>query len=76
MNNLVAITPFFIVKELAVSIACYVERFGFQVDVHGPPDDVYYARVSRDGVSIMLKAIVPPRVHTARRHLCERVVMH
>ena len=57
--NLVSINPFFIVKELPVSIAYYVERMGFQVDFEGPPGDVYYARVSRDGLGIMLKAIHP-----------------
>ena len=58
-NNLVAIRPFFIVKDLQASIAFYRERLGFQVDFQGPPDDVYYAGVSRDGVGIMLKAITP-----------------
>ena len=57
--NLVSINPFFIVKDLKVSVAYYVERMGFQVDFEGPPDDVYYARVSRDGLGIMLKAILP-----------------
>jgi hypothetical protein len=58
-RNLVSISPFFIVKDLAVSIAHYIERFGFQLDFRGPPDDAYYGRVSRDGVGIMLKAINP-----------------
>lgn len=58
-GNLVSISPFFIAKDLKISIACYVDRFGFQLDFEGPPDDVYYARVSREGVGIMLKAITP-----------------
>ena len=58
-RNLVAISPFFIVKDLQASIAFYRERLGFQIDFQGPPDDVYYAGVSRDGVGIMLKTIVP-----------------
>ncbi len=65
-----SITPCFIVKDLQVSVAHYVERFGFAVDFHGPPDDVYYARVSRDGVGVMLKVITPdvlPR-HNHTRH--------
>jgi len=57
--NLVSISPFFIVEDLKVSVASYVERMGFKVDFEGPPDDVYYARVSRDGLGIMLKAILP-----------------
>lgn len=58
-RNLVSISPFFIVKDLQTSIAYYIERMGFQLDFHGPDDDVYYGRVSRDGIGIMLKAIVP-----------------
>ena len=58
-RNLVSISPFFIVKDLQVSISYYIERFGFQVDFQGPADDPYYARVSREGIGIMLKAIRP-----------------
>ena len=58
-TNLVAISPFFIVKDLRASIAYYTERLGFALAFEGPPDDVYYAGVTRDGVSIMLKAITP-----------------
>jgi catechol 2,3-dioxygenase-like lactoylglutathione lyase family enzyme len=58
-RNLVSISPFFIVKDLQVSIAYYIERFGFQLDFQGPDDGPYYARVSRDGIGIMLKAILP-----------------
>jgi catechol 2,3-dioxygenase-like lactoylglutathione lyase family enzyme len=58
-RNLASITPFFIVKNLAASIACYRERLGFQLDFQGPDNNPYYARVSRDGIGIMLKAILP-----------------
>jgi hypothetical protein len=58
-KNLASISPFFIVKNLQVSISHYIERFGFQLDFQGPDDDPYYAGVSRDGVGIMLKAILP-----------------
>ena len=58
-GNLVSISPFFIVKDLQASVAFYRERLGFQLDFQGPADDVYYAGVSRDGVGIMLKTIVP-----------------
>lgn len=58
-RNLVSITPFFIVKDLQASIAFYRERVGFQLDFQGPEGDVYYAGVSRDGVGIMLKQILP-----------------
>jgi hypothetical protein len=58
-RNLASISPFFIVKDLQASITHYIERFGFQLDFQGPPDDVYYGRVSRDGIGIMLKTIRP-----------------
>ena len=35
-TNLTSISPFFIVKDLQVSIAHYIERFGFQVDFQVP----------------------------------------
>jgi hypothetical protein len=58
-RNLESISPFFIVKDLQVSIRHYVDRFGFKLDFQGPADDVYYGHVSRDGIGIMLKAITP-----------------
>jgi len=58
-RNLVSISPFFIVKDLPTSIAFYRDRLGFRLDFQGPGDDPYYAGVSRDGVGIMLKAILP-----------------
>ena len=58
-TNLVSITPNFIVKNLQVSVSYYIERFGFRLDFQGPGDDPYYAGVSRDGLGIMLKAILP-----------------
>ena len=58
-RNLAALTPLLIVKDLQASIVPYVERFGFQLEFEGPSDAVYYARVSRDGVGVMLKTIAP-----------------
>ncbi len=58
-RNLESIRPFLIVKDLQISIAYYIERLGFQLDFEGPAGDPYYAGVSRDGIGIMLKAIVP-----------------
>jgi hypothetical protein len=58
-RNLVSISPFFIVKNLQVSTAYYIDCLGFQVDFQGPDGEPYYAGVSRDGIAIMLKAIRP-----------------
>ena len=68
-SNLAAINPFFIVKDLQASIAFYLERLGFRLDFQGPNGDPYYGRVSRDGIGIMLKAILPdvlPRPNRTR----------
>jgi len=56
---LASISPFFIVKDLQASIGYYIGRLGFQLDFQGPDEDPYYGRVSRDGIGIMLKAILP-----------------
>src|SRR3954470_22658456 len=58
-GNLVSISPFFIVENLQASMSYYIERMGFQIDFQGPGEDPYYGRVSRDGIGIMLKAILP-----------------
>jgi len=66
-RNLASISPFFIVKDLQASIAYYIERMGFQLDFQGPDDDVYYGHVSRDGIGIMLKAILPDELPRPNR---------
>lgn len=58
-RNLASISPFFIVKDLRASIAYYLDRLGFQLAFEGPAGRPYYAGVKRDGVGIMLKAILP-----------------
>ena len=58
-RNLESISPFFIVKDLQASISYYIERFGFALAFQGPDDGPYYAGVTRDGITIMLKAITP-----------------
>src|SRR5438132_14278567 len=58
-RNLVSIRPFFIAKDLQASIAYYIERFGLQLDFQGPDGDVYYGQVSRDGLGIIVKTILP-----------------
>ena len=68
-RNLVSINPFFIVEDLQTSVSYYVERLGFRLDFQGPDEDPYYGRVSRDGIGVMLKAILPevlPRPNRAR----------
>ena len=54
-----SITPFFIVRDIMPSLAFYRDKLGFEVEYLGPDDGPYFAMMSRDGVSIMLKAITP-----------------
>ena len=57
--NLTSIRPSFIVKDLQASITYYRERLGFHLDFQGPDGGPFWAGVSRDGIGIMLKAILP-----------------
>ncbi|MBS1530346.1 MAG: VOC family protein [Bacteroidetes bacterium] len=58
MANLNFIWPFFIVENLKVSVAFYVDKLGFEVRFIGPDkEDPFWAIVGRDNISIMLKAI-------------------
>jgi catechol 2,3-dioxygenase-like lactoylglutathione lyase family enzyme len=57
MSNLTHICPFFIVANVKKSVAFYVDKLGFGLRYIGPEDDPFFAIVSRDSVSIMLKAI-------------------
>src|SRR4029079_16842643 len=57
--RLSSITPLFIVADLRRATSYYIDRLGFELDFQGPPDDVYYAQVRRDGVAVMLKTITP-----------------
>ena len=54
-----SIAPFFIVRSVAPSIAFYRDGLGFQVAYVAPEDDPFFAIVRRDGVQIMIKAILP-----------------
>jgi catechol 2,3-dioxygenase-like lactoylglutathione lyase family enzyme len=56
---LAAITPFFIVSELARSVAFYRDQLGFQVEYSAPGDQPFFAMLRRDDVRLMVKEIVP-----------------
>ena len=59
MANLTYIMPCFIIADLKISVAFYVDKLGFTIQHIGPDDDPYWCIVGRDEISIMLKAIVP-----------------
>ena len=55
-----AVNPFFIVDDFQAAVSYYIDRLGFELDFQGPDgDQPFYGRVSRDGVGIMLKAVLP-----------------
>ena len=55
------VSPFFIVADIAETLAFYCDRLGFEVTYTAEPDDLYFAIVERDRAMIMFKAVeVPP----------------
>ena len=53
-----AISPFFIVSDVASSLAFYRDRLGFEITFQGPaPDDIFFGIVRRGGAQILLKAV-------------------
>lgn len=55
--SLEGIMPFFIVGRLQTALDFYVQQLGFSIEVAIPKDGPFFAIVSRDRVSIMLKEI-------------------
>ncbi len=53
------VAPLFIVRDVSRSAAFYRDRLGFHIASLGPPGDPFFAILERDGVRIMLKAILP-----------------
>jgi len=51
------ISPFFIVRDVAVSFAFYRDRLGFDVIYRVPGEDLFFGIVRRGGAMIMLKAV-------------------
>lgn len=51
------ISPFFIVKDVAASLAFYCDKLGFEVTFSCEPDDLFFGIVKRGGAMIFLKSI-------------------
>jgi catechol 2,3-dioxygenase-like lactoylglutathione lyase family enzyme len=52
------IAPFFIVRDVAASLAFYRDRLGFEIIFQGPaPEDLFFGIVARGGAMIMVKAV-------------------
>jgi uncharacterized glyoxalase superfamily protein PhnB len=62
------IMPFFIVRDVPAALAFYRDRLGFEITYQGPPGDIFFGMVARDGASIMFKALgVEPVPNFKRR---------
>jgi catechol 2,3-dioxygenase-like lactoylglutathione lyase family enzyme len=61
------VAPFFIVRELAQSVAFYRDKLGFEVMFAAPEGEPFFAIVERDGVRIFLKEILP-EIHPVPNH--------
>lgn len=62
-GKLRGVSPCFIVKDLRESVSYYVDRLGFELEYEGPEGGPFFAMVTRDDVTFMLKAVasdVPP----------------
>jgi catechol 2,3-dioxygenase-like lactoylglutathione lyase family enzyme len=56
--EIVAISPFFIVRHVPSSLAYYRDQLGFEITFQGPtPEDLFFGIVRRGGAQILLKAI-------------------
>lgn len=67
-----AISPSFVVDDVAKTIAFYSEKLGFSVGFRVPGDDLFFAIIYRDGAQIFIKSekgIVPVPNHTRHAHL-------
>ncbi len=58
MADINAISPFFIVRHVPVSLSFYQDVLGFEVTFQGPdPDDIYFGIVRRGGAQILFKDV-------------------
>jgi catechol 2,3-dioxygenase-like lactoylglutathione lyase family enzyme len=65
-----SIAPFFIIRDVAPTLAFYRDRLGFEVAYLAPDEDPFFAIVRRGRVQIFVKAVaedVPP-LPNWRRH--------
>lgn len=62
-------SPFFIVSDIAKSLAHYVDALGFTCQMRAPEPEPFFAIVARGSAQIMLKVIgeaVPPAPNPVR----------
>lgn len=66
--DIVGISPFFIVQDVAEAFAFYRDRLGFEVIFQVPGDDLFFGIVRRGGAMIMFKSVgVDPLPNNRRK---------
>lgn len=61
-------SPFFIVRDVTVSVDHYVSKLGFECRYQVEEDDPFFAIVGRDAAQIMVKAVDVPPLPNHERH--------
>jgi uncharacterized glyoxalase superfamily protein PhnB len=67
-----AISPCFVVSDVARTVAFYSENAGFETTLRQPESNPFFAIIVRDGVQIFLKSekgVAPLPNHTRHPHL-------
>ena len=67
-----AISPSFIVSDVAQTIAFYRDKLGFETRFLAPDQDPFFAIIGRDGAQIFIKSerdVSPVPNHTRHPHL-------
>ena len=65
--TIIAIAPFFLVRNVPAALAFYRDRLGFRIAYQGPEsNDIFFGMVERDHAMIMIKAsgVEPVPNHT------------
>jgi len=56
--EVLAISPFFVVRHVPSSLAFYRDRLGFEITFQGPEsNDIFFGIVRRGGAQLLLKAV-------------------
>ena len=55
--DIVGVSPFFIVQDVARTLSFYRDRLGFEVTFQGFGDDLFFGIVQRGGAMMMFKSV-------------------
>jgi catechol 2,3-dioxygenase-like lactoylglutathione lyase family enzyme len=67
-QSIACIAPFFIVRDVVVSLSFYCDKLGFEVEYKGPDDGPFLAIAQRDGAMIFFKAVGVDPLPNGQRH--------